>query len=131
MLLCSLKPYKQRILRQLCTEGEEGVSAAQPNNKPVLKAENESQMVDEHGRSTKLEYLNVENWPLESSFDVVSNFQDSMPGKSRFTEPERIIRASSLSSVSSSRMSSLRETSMQNYHAQNQKLETLVQQMDD
>ena len=55
--------------------GGEGVSAAEPVAEPVLKAENGSQMVDEHNRSTKLDDLNVENWPLEKSFLHESSFQ--------------------------------------------------------
>ena len=73
----------------------------------------------------------MEDWPLENNFNVISDFLDSMPGKSRVTEPERIIRASSPSSVSSSRMSFLHDTSFQTYQALNQKLENLKQQMDE
>ena len=91
----------------------EGVSAAQPIAEPVLKAESESQMVEEHDRSTKLDDLNVDDWPLENTFNIVADFLDSMPGNSRVTEPERIIRASSPCSVSSSRLCSLHETSIQ------------------
>ena len=92
-------------------KGEEGVSAAPPIAEPVLKAESGSLMVDEDERSTKLEDLNVEDWPLEDSFNVVSDFPDSMPGNSRVTEPAMNLRASSPSSVSSPRMSFLHETS--------------------
>ena len=88
-------------------------------------------MVDEHDRSTKLEDLNLEDWPLEDSFKLVSDFLDSMPDNSRVTEPEMNLRASSPSSVSSSRMSFLHETSFQTCQAVNQKLETLEQQMDE
>ena len=88
-------------------------------------------MVDEHDRSTKLEDLNVEDWLSENSFNVVSDFLGSMPGNSRVIEPEMNLRASSPSSVSSSRMSFLNETSFQSYQAVNQKLETLMQQMDE
>ena len=112
-------------------QGGEGVSAAQQINETVLKAESESQMVDEHVRSTKLEDLNMEDWPLENSFNVVSEFLDSMPGNSRVTKPQSIVRASSPSSVSSSRKSFLHEASFQTYQGVNQKLETLEQQMDE
>ena len=112
-------------------KGEEDVSAAPPIAEPVLKAESESLMVYEHDRSTKLENLNLEDRPLEDSFKLVSNFLDSMPGNSRVTEPEMNLRASSPSSVSSSRMSFLYETSFQTCQAVNQKLETLEQQMDE
>ena len=54
-----------------------------------------------------------------------------MPGNSRVTEPEMNLRASSPSSVSSSRMSFLHETSFQTGQALNLKLETLKQQMDE
>ena len=40
-------------------KGGEDVSAAPPIAEPVLKTECESQMVDEHDRSTKLEDLNL------------------------------------------------------------------------
>ena len=112
-------------------QGEEGVSIAQPIAELVLKAESESQMVEEHDRSTKLDDLNVGDWPLENSFNIVAEFLDSMPGNLRVTEPERIVRASSPSSVSSSRMCSLHETSIQTYQTLNQKLETPEQQMDE
>ena len=98
----------------LCQEGRgEGVSAAKPIVND-LKAEIESPMVDKHDRLTKLEDLNREDWPLDNSFNVV-------------TEPERIISASSPCYVSSS--SFLHETSFQTYQALNQKLDTLEQQM--
>ena len=110
---------------------EEDVSAAPPIAEPVWKAGSESLMVDEHDRSTKLEDLNLEDWPLEDSFKLVSDFLDSMPGNSRVTEPEMNLRASSPSSVSSSRMSFLHETSFRTCQAVNQKLETLEQQIDE
>ena len=112
-------------------QGGEGVSAAQPIAEPVLKAETESQMIDEHDRSTKLNDLNMEDWPLGDSFNTVPDFLDSVPGNSRVAEPERIVRASSPSSVSSSRLCSFHETSIQTDETLNQKLETLEQQMDD
>ena len=43
-------------LRLFFKEGE-GVSADQPNNEPILKAENETQMIDEHDQSKDLEDL--------------------------------------------------------------------------
>ena len=67
---------------------------------------------------------------MENSFNVLSDFLDSLPDNSRVTEPKGIKRASSPSSVSS-RMSPLHETSFQSYQALNQKLETLGQQMDE
>ena len=39
-------------------EGEEGFSAAQPMDVHDVQPQNESQMVDEHDRSTKLDNLN-------------------------------------------------------------------------
>ena len=113
------------------SKGVEGVSAAQPIAEPVLKAESESQMVDEHDRSTKVEDLHMKDWPLENSFKVVTDFLDSMPGNSRVTESERNLRASSPCSVSSSRLCSLHETSIQTYQPLNQKQETLEQQLDE
>ena len=75
-------------LHSFCKRGE-GVNAALPNNEPVLIAENVSQMVNKHDRSTKSEDLNVKDWPLESSFNVVYDFLNSMTGNSCFTEPEK------------------------------------------
>ena len=86
-------------------------------------------MEDEHDRSRKLDDLNVKDWPLENSFNVVSDFLNSVPGNSRVTEPEMNLRASSPNSESSSRMSFVHETNFQTYQAVNQKLETLEQQM--
>ena len=119
-----------RPLPFLFQGSREGASAAPPIAEPVLKTECESQLVDEHERSTKLEDLNVEDWPLENSFNALSDFLDSLPGNSLVTKPEGIKRASSPSSVSSSRMSFLQLTSFQTYQAVNQKLETLEQQID-
>ena len=96
-----------RPLPFLFQGSREGASAAPPIAEPVLKTECESQLVDEHERSTELEDLNVEDWPLENSFNALSDFLDSLPGNSLVTEPEGIKRASSPSSVSSSRMSFL------------------------
>ena len=59
-------------------KGEEGVSAAQPIDVHDVQPQKESQMVDEHDRSTKLEDLNLEDWPLEDSFKIVFDFLDSM-----------------------------------------------------
>ena len=108
-----------------------GVSASPPIAEPVLKTECESQMVDEHDRSTKLEDLNLENWPLEDSFKLVSNFRDSMPINTQDTDPEMSIKTSSPSSVWSSKRFSLHETSIQIYQKQDQQLEALEQQMDE
>ena len=93
-----------------------------------VQPQNESQMVDEHDRSTKLEDLNVKDWPLEDSFKPVPNFLDSMPSNFQNTEPERSIRIPSPSSVSSSKRS-LHEASIQFYQKQDQQLEALEQQM--
>ena len=88
-------------------------------------------MVDEHDRSTKLEDLNLKDWPLEDSFEHVFNFLNSMPSNSQGTEPEKSIRIPSPSSVSSSKRSSLYETCVQIYQKQDQQLEALEQQMDE
>ena len=112
-------------------KGEECVSAALPIAEPVLKTERDTQMVDEHDRSTKLEDLNLEDWPLEDSFKLVSDFLDSMPFNSQDTELEMSIKTSSPSSVSSSKGFSLHETSIQTYQKQDQQLETLEQQMNE
>ena len=112
-------------------KGKECVSSAPPIAEPVLKAESESLMVDEHDRSTKLEDLNLDDWPLEDSFKLVSNFLDSMPFNSQDTEPEMSKKTSSPSSVSSSKGFSLLETSIQIYQKQDQQLEALEEQMDE
>ena len=88
-------------------------------------------MVDEHDRSMKLKDLNLEDWPLEDSLKLLSIFLDSMPTNSQETEPERSIKTSSLSSVSSSKRSFLHKTSIQIYQKQDQQLEALEQQMDE
>ena len=98
-------------------KGEEGVSAAPPIAAPVLKTECESQMLDEHDRS-KIEDLNLEDWPLEDSFKLVSDFLDSMPSNAQDTEPVMSIKTSSPSSVSSSKGASLHKTSIQMYQKQ-------------
>ena len=110
-------------------KGKKSVSAAQPMDVHDVQPRNESQMVDEHDRSTKLEDLNLKDWPLEDSFKPVSNFLDSMPSNSQDTEPERSIRTPSPSLVSSSKRSSLHEASIQFYQKQDQQLEALEQQM--
>ena len=107
-------------------QGERNASAAQPMDVHDVQPQNESQVVDEHDRSTKLEDLNLEDWPLEDSFKPVSNFLDSMPSNSQDTEPERSIRTPSPSSVSSSKRS-LHETSIQIYQKQDQQLKALEQ----
>ena len=111
-------------------KGERSVSAAQPMDVHDVQPQNESQMVDEHDRSTKSEDLNLKDWPLEDSFKPVSNFLDTMPSNSQDTEPERSMRTPSPSSVWSSK-GSLHETSIQIYQKQDQKLEALEQQMDE
>ena len=112
-------------------KGEEGVSAAQPIDVHDVQPQNESQMVDEHDRSTKLDDLNLEDLPLEDSFKIVSDFLKSMPSNTQDTEPERSIRTASPSSVSSSDKSSRQKTIIQIYQKQDQHLETLEQQMDE
>ena len=115
-------------------KGGRSVRAAQKSVRAALpmdvQPQNESQMVDEHDRSTKLEDLNLKDWPLEDSFKPVSNFLDSMPSNSQGTEPEKSIRIPSPSSVSSSK-GTLQETSIQIYQKQDQQLEALEQQMDE
>ena len=115
-------------------KGGKSVRAAQKSDRAALQMDvqpqNESQMVDEHDRSTKLEDLNLEDWPLEDSFKPVSNFLDPMPSNSQGTEPEKSIRIPSPSSVSLSKRSSLYETCVQIYQKQDQQLEALEQQMD-
>ena len=110
-------------------KGKKSVSAAQPMDVHDVQPQNESQMVDEHDRSTKSKDLNLKDWPLEDSFKPVSNFLDSMPSNSQDTEPERSIRTPSPSLVSSSKRSSLHEASIQFYQKQDQQLEALEQQM--
>ena len=112
-------------------KGEEGVSAAQPMDVHDVQPQNESQMVDEHDRSTKLDDLNLEDWPLEDSFKIVSDFLDLMPSNTQDTEPERSIRTPSPSSVSSSDRSSRQKNTIQIYQKQDQQLEALEQQMDE
>ena len=89
-----------------------------------VQPQNESQMVDEHDRSTKSEDLNLKDWPLEDSFKPVSNFLDSRLSNSQDTELGRSIRTPSPSSVSSSK-GSLHETSIQIYQKQDQQLNAL------
>ena len=96
-----------------------------------VQPQNESQIVDEHYRLTKLDDLNLEDWSLEDSFKIVSDFLDSMPSNTQDTEPERSIRTASPSSVSSSDRSSRQKTTIQIYHKQDQQLEALEQQMDE
>ena len=94
-------------------KGKEDVSAAQPMDVHDVQPQNESQMVDEHDRSTKLDDLNLENWPLEDNIKIVFNFLDSMPSNTQETEPERSIRTASPSSVMSSDRSSRQKTTTQ------------------
>ena len=111
-------------------KGGRSVSAAQPMDVHDVQPQNESQMVDEHDRSTKSEDLNLKDWFLEDSFKPVSNFLDSRLSNSQDTELERSIRTPSPSSVSSSK-GSLHETSIQIYQKQDQQLNALEQQMDE
>ena len=122
-----------RFSRRLSSffQGGRSVSAAQPMDVHDVQPQNESQMVDEHDRSTKSEDLNLKDWPLEDSFKSVSNFLDTMPSNSQDTEQERSIRTASPSSVWSSKRSSLHEASIQFYQKQDQKLEALEQQLDE
>ena len=118
-----------RRLRSFFSRGR-SVRAAQPLDNHDVQPQNESQMVDEHDRSTKLEDLNLKDWPLEDSFKPVSNFLDSMLSNSQDTVLERSIRTASPSSVSSSKRS-LHETSIQIYQKQDQQSKALEQQMDE
>ena len=101
---CKAEMKRLKVFRRLRSffKGKEGVSAAQPMDVHDVQPQNESQMVDEHDRSTKLDDLNLEDWPLEDSFKIVSDFLDSMPSNTQNTEPDRSIRTASPSSVSSS-----------------------------
>ena len=111
-------------------KGGRSVHAAQPMDVHDVQPQNESQMVDEHDRSTKLEDLNLKGWPFEDSFKPVSNFLDSIFSNSQDTELERSIRNPNPSSVSSSKRS-LHETSIQIYQKQDQQLKAMEQQMDE
>ena len=130
---CKAEMKRWKIFHRLRSffKGKKGVSAAQPMDVHDVQPQNESQMVDEHDRSTKSEDLNLKDWPLEDSFKPVSNFLDTMPSNSQDTEPERSMRTPSPSSVWSSKRSSLHEASIQFYQKQDQKLEALEQQMDE
>ena len=123
---CKAEMKRWKIFHRLRSffTGKKSVSAAQPIDVHDVQPQNESQMVDEHDRSTKSEDLNLKDWPLEDSFKPVSNFLDSMPSNSQDTEPERSIRTPSPSSVSSSKRS-LHEASIQFYQKQDQQLEAL------
>ena len=123
-----------RRLRSFFKMGK-SVRAAQKSVRAALpmddQPQNETQMVDEHDRSTKLEDLNLKDWPLEDSFEHVFNFLDPMLSNFQDTEPERSISTPSPRSVSSSKRSSLHEASNQIYQKQDQQLEALEQQMDE
>ena len=116
-------------------KGGRSVRAAQKSVRAALpmdvEPQNESQMVDEHDRSTKLEDLNLKDFPLEDSFEHVFNFLDPMLSNFQETEPEKSIRIPSPSSVSSSKRSSLYETCVQIYQKQDHQLKALEQQMDE
>ena len=79
----------------------------------------------------KSEDLNLEDWPLEDGFKIVSDFLDSMPCNSQSTEEQTSKRASSPSSVSSSDRSSLNRASIQIETTQDIKLKALEQHMDE
>ena len=96
-----------------------------------VQPQNESQMVDDIDQSTKLEDLNLKDWPLEDSFEHVFNFLDPMLSNFQDTEPERSISTPSSSSVSLSKRSSLYKTCVQIYQKQDHQLEALEQQMDE
>ena len=96
-----------------------------------VQPQNVSQMVDDIDQSTKLEDLNLKDWPLEDSFEHVFNFLDPMLSNFQDTEPERSISTPSSSSVSLSKRSSLYETCVQIYQKQDHQLEALEQQMDE
>ena len=106
-------------------KGGRSVRAAQKSIRAALpmdvQPQNDSQMVDEHDRSTKLEDLNLKDRPLEDSFKSVSNFLDSMPSN----------WIPSPSSVSLSKRSSLYETCVQIYQKQDHQVDPLEQQMDE
>ena len=78
---------------------QKSVRAAQPMDVHDVQPQNVSQMVYEHDRSTKLEDLNLKDWPLEDSFEHVFNFLDPMLSNFQGTEPEKSIRIPSPSSV--------------------------------
>ena len=130
---CKAEMKRWKVFHRLRSffKGKQGVSAAQPMDVHDVQPQNESKMVDEHDRSTKLDDLKLEDWPLEDSCKIVSVFLDSMPSNTQDTEPERSIRTASTSSVSSSDKSSRQKTSIQIYQKQDQHLGTLEQQMDE
>ena len=111
-------------------QGGRSVRRAHPMDVYDVEPQNDSQMIDEHDRSTKLEDLNLKDWPLEDSFKPVFIFLDSRLSNSQETELERSIRTPSPGSVSSSKRS-LHETSIQIYQKQDQQLKALEQQMDE
>ena len=96
-----------------------------------VQPQNESQMVDKLDRSTKLDDLNLKDWPLGDSFKIVSDLLDSMPSNTQDTEPETSIRTASPSSVSSSDRSFRQKNTHQIYQKQDQQLEALEQQIDE
>ena len=72
-------------LRLFFEEGG-GTSAAKLIAEPPMEVKNEPQMTDQ---TTNLDDLNVEDWPLEDRFKVVSDFLDSMPCNPRAIKPKR------------------------------------------
>ena len=89
---------------------KKGISAAQPIDVHDVQTQNESHMVDEHDRSTKLEVVKLEDWPLEDSFKLLSDFLNPMPSNTQDPETEIGIKTLSPSSVSSSKGLPLHET---------------------
>ena len=78
-----------------------------------------------------LEDLTLEDWPLEDSFKLVSDFLNTMPCNSQCTEQENDKRASSPSSVSSANICFLHRTSILIEKTQDLKWEALEQQMNE
>ena len=81
-----MKRSKEFERLRLFFEGGGGTSAAKPIAEPPMEVKNEPQMTDQ---TTNLDDLNVEDWPLEDRFKVVSDFLDSKPFSPRATKPKR------------------------------------------
>ena len=67
----------------------DGDNASQPIDEPDLKAEIETEKIDEHGWSMLLDDRNVKDWLLEDSLKIVSDFLHSMPCNSWVTKIRR------------------------------------------
>ena len=80
-----MKRSKEFGRLRLFFEGGGGTSAAKSIAEPPMEVKNEPQMTDQ---TTNLD-LNVEDWPLEDRFKVVSEFLDSMPCSPRAFKPKR------------------------------------------